>query len=121
MKIENCKYKSQLLSDNLQFFTKSNRWGIVWCVFVACSTSHSQERAVSFKNVNLLESLIYNQRVTLANRLLLALLSYWCQTAPLPSVPIEAPLKNTVFMTRPARPACKCILCIYQGILPIDS
>ena len=50
---------------------------IGYCLMcVACSTSHSRKRAVSFKNVNLPESLIYNQRVTLANRLLLALLSY---------------------------------------------
>ena len=28
--------------------------------------------------------------------------SYWCQTAPIPSVLIKAPLTNTVLLTRPA-------------------
>ena len=40
-----------------QFFAKSSQWDVVCCALVACSKSHSSERAVSFKNVHLPESL----------------------------------------------------------------
>ena len=43
----------------------------------------------------------YNHRVILANRWMTpGVVSYWCQTAPVPSVLIKTPLKNTVLMTR---------------------
>ena len=62
---------------------------------------------------------IHNLRVSFANRWALALLSYCC-TAPVPSILIKAPLKDTILMIQQAQPAAS-TLCIYQGILPCHS
>ena len=52
----NENYKLHVLElDDSRFFAKSSNGTFFWCAFVARSTSHSWERAVSFKNVNLPE------------------------------------------------------------------
>ena len=51
---ENYKLHVLELVDS-RFFAKSSNGTFFWCAFVARSTSHSWERAVSFKNVNLPE------------------------------------------------------------------
>ena len=59
-------------------------------------------------------------------------LGYWWQGNLMVNRAVEEDIKKArrsffhygaigVLMTPPAQPACECILCNYQGILPIDS